>query len=353
MPRRRDDRWRPESWDAFAPSRPRAAEGGIRARSARGAFGRSWWAKRWIGWLEGLGLGARLARGRTYARQGQVLEITIEPGEVHARVQGSRATPYRVSIQVPPLGRAEWRQVATAIAAQSAFAARLLAGEIPQDIETAFQAAGVPLFPTGAQDLRTACSCPDWSNPCKHVAAVYYLIGEEIDRDPFLLFRLRGMPRDELFALLTATAAPAAPAQPATEPLPADPVAFWGVGATPFPLPDPAAPPIGLALLRRMGNLPFWRGARDMAEILEPAYARLQQGSAGWLAGEAAWSTAAEAQGEVRPQERVTGAGRPAGKSRDRARLEADLRAGVSAELLRARYDGRILRPILGRRRDG
>ena len=349
---RRSGWWGPDSGEFFAPSRPRAAEGGIRAQSTRGAFGKSWWAKRWLSWLEGLGLGARLARGRTYARRGQVLEVVIEPGVVRARVQGSRATPYRVTIHVPPLDPPEWRRVGAAIAARAAFSAKLLGGQMPDDIEEAFTASGIPLFPLPKADLRTDCSCPDWSNPCKHVAAVYYLIGEEIDRDPFLLFRLRGMPRDGLVALLADSGAAAGEAEPevGAEPLPTDPAAFWR-GTAPAPASPPPTPvpggAIGLALVRRMGNLPFWRAVQPMTEALEPAYVIAARRAPQWLDGEAGPAARPAAGGGRTAPARGAA---PGGKSRDRAALTADLQAGVPEETLRARYDGRILRPFLGAR---
>jgi len=177
----------------FPPSRPREAKGGIRAHSKRGAFGESWWARRWISVLEDFDLGARLGRGRSYARRGQVLDVVIERGLVEARVQGSRLAPYKVSIKVKTISGAQWKRASAALAREARFAAKLLAFEMPEDVEKAFEGAGLSLFPERRKDLTTECSCPDWSNPCKHVAAVYYLLGEEFDRDPFLLFRLRGL----------------------------------------------------------------------------------------------------------------------------------------------------------------
>src|SRR5207253_860927 len=114
------------------PSRPREAKGGIKAQTKRGAFGESWWAKRWIGVLESFQLGARLNRGRSYARGGQVLSIEIEPGVVQAKVQGSRPTPYSISIETKVLAVQDWEKLADALAAQALFAAKLLAGEMPQ-----------------------------------------------------------------------------------------------------------------------------------------------------------------------------------------------------------------------------
>jgi len=272
---------RPRFPDGFPPSRPREAKGGIRARSRRGAFGRSWWARRWIAVLEGLELGGRLGRGRAYARRGQVLSIVIDKGRVEAAVQGSRPEPYRVTLQGETLSGAAWRRVAAALAGEVRFAASLLAGEMPPDVEDAFNAAGLSLFPARREDLRTACSCPDWSNPCKHVAAVYYLLGEEFDRDPFLIFRLRGLDRDELIRLLDRAAA-TAPAPPptagvaesgTTEPLSAQPSDFWrGRDLPDGLLGEVDGPPVTAALLGRLGQFPFWRGRQPLAEALAPAY---------------------------------------------------------------------------------
>ncbi|MBN1944445.1 MAG: SWIM zinc finger family protein [Bradymonadales bacterium] len=201
--RRRRDYWSYyDDYPRYTPSSPIPTKGGIKARSKRGAFGESWWARRWIAVLESFHIGARLSRGRNYARQGQVTEIDIVEGMVTAKVQGSRAKPYKVTIRIKTLGPEEWTRVARAMGGEALLVAKLLAGEMPQEIETVFQQAGLSLFPSRSQDLQTDCSCPDWSNPCKHIAAVYYLIGEEFDRDPFLLFKIRGLDRSGLLALL-------------------------------------------------------------------------------------------------------------------------------------------------------
>jgi uncharacterized Zn finger protein len=134
-----------------------------------------------------------------------VLSIDIAKGVVTAKVQGSRPKPYDVTIKVKVLAPAEWQQLLQALSGQALYAAKLLAGEMPHDIEHVFEEARLSLFPQKLQDLTTECSCPDWSNPCKHIAAVYYLLGEEFDRDPFLLFQLRGLGRDELLLRLGET----------------------------------------------------------------------------------------------------------------------------------------------------
>ncbi len=265
----------------FPPrSRPRQAKGGIKAQTKKGQqFGQTWWAKRWLDVLEGFHLGGRLARGRAYARDGQVLSIDVGTGSVKARVQGSRPKPYEVRIDVDVLTKQEWAKVIEGLASQAVYVAKLLAGEMPQDVEEVFQRAGLSLFPEREQDLSTDCSCPDWSNPCKHVAAVYYLLGEEFDRDPFLLFRLRGLGRDELLRRLggAAQAGPAAEAEKGQpgEPLPADAASFWGAAALPADVcGEMRTPPVSGAWLRRLGPFPFWRGERPLIEALEQTYGR-------------------------------------------------------------------------------
>ena len=289
--------------DFYPRSRPRAAKGGIKAQSNRGGFGQSWWAKRWIAVLESFNIGARLGRGRSYARRGQVLSVDVGEGSVEARVQGSRPKPYEVAIQVKVLSADDWSRLVEALAAQALFAAKLLAGEMPQDIEKVFEDAGLSLFPEKLGDLKTSCSCPDYSNPCKHIAAVYYLLGEEFDRDPFLLFRLRGLSREDLMARLgkaapsaeagtVAAEAPAA-ATPA-EALPAEPGAFWSAGELPDDLfGEVQAPPVSAAWPKRLGNFPFWRGGARFLEALEPVYRQASRQGLATFRGE----TAAEEEG--------------------------------------------------------
>ncbi|MFZ6030205.1 MAG: SWIM zinc finger family protein [Chloroflexota bacterium] len=186
----------------FTPSTLIATEDGIKARSQRGTFAKNWWADRWIKALERLVDSGRLSRGRSYARKGQVLSIEETKNGVTARVQGSRRTPYKITIQLASLTDTQWEKVIDALAEQAIFTAQLLAGEMPQDIEDAFTATGVSLFPSKRADLTTECSCPDYANPCKHVAATHYILGERFDEDPFLLFRLRGRNQEEILQAL-------------------------------------------------------------------------------------------------------------------------------------------------------
>ncbi len=176
----------------FKPTKAIETKNGIKAQSKRGAFAKNWWAQRWIAALERLVDSGRLARGRSYARKGQVLSIDETKDGIAARVQGSVRTPYKIGIRINHLTEAEWDRVIDALAEQAIFTAQLLAGEMPQDIEQAFEKAKVSLFPSNRRDLQTDCSCPDPANPCKHIAATHYILGERFDEDPFLIFRLRG-----------------------------------------------------------------------------------------------------------------------------------------------------------------
>jgi uncharacterized Zn finger protein len=270
----------------FKRSTPREARGGIKAQSKRGGFGQSWWAKRWITVLESFDIGARLGRGRSYARSGQVLSIEIDKGMVRAKVQGSRPTPYHVEIEIKTLSATDWKKLAEALSREALFAAKLLGGEMPPDIERTFKATGLSLFPEKSRDLKTSCSCPDWSNPCKHIAAVYYLLGEEFDRDPFLIFKLRGTDKETLIKMLRpATPRPRAiqkksdtkrgSAQKQEDLLTSEVSKFWN-GEN---LPDdffgevsiPSAP---AALPKKLGTFPFWRGRERFLDAMETIYSK-------------------------------------------------------------------------------
>ncbi|WP_413644638.1 SWIM zinc finger family protein [Micromonospora sp. RTP1Z1] len=180
----------------FGP--PRRVEGGLRARSTRGAIGQSWWSRRFLEVLESFALGTRLTRGRSYARRGQVLRLDITPGLVTAAVQGSRPDPYPVRIALPAYPAEVWARIEAELAGQAFFSARLLAGDLPAELEELFAAAGAPLFPSIVDELTQRCGCPDFAVPCKHLAATFYLLAEAFDADPFQLLHWRGRSRAEL-----------------------------------------------------------------------------------------------------------------------------------------------------------
>jgi len=280
-------RWRDNDyWDYYEPSRPIKVEGGIKAKSERGEIGSTWWSKRWIEVLESFSMGTRLTRGRSYARQGQVISIDIEPGVVKAKVQGSRPKPYNIKIQLRPLSDQDWEEATEAMAAQAIFAAKLLAGEMPTNIEEAFHAVKLSLFPTAAKDLVTDCSCPDWANPCKHIAAVYYLLAERFDEDPFLIFKLRGRTKDEIIQALREKRTETLPVESAAPSASDDSIqaddgfllednldTFWqeGEGLDSFTV-NPTAPEVDKAILKRLGDAPFTIEGHTIAALLARAY---------------------------------------------------------------------------------
>ena len=249
----------------FKPTRPIATQEGIKARSQRGSFTKNWWATRWIEALERLVDSGRLTRGRSYARKGQVLSIEETKTGIAARVQGSRRTPYKVTIQMVALTDAQWDTVMDSLSEQAIFTAQLLAGEMPQDIEQAFQTAGVSLFPTRSTDLTTNCSCPDWANPCKHVAATHYILGERFDEDPFLLFRLRGRTQEQILQGLRERRAGQDIADDEENEEPEDIIPledtlgnYWELGQSLEPFSVAIRPPvIEIPLLKRLGEPAF------------------------------------------------------------------------------------------------
>lgn len=268
-----------DHYSYYPSTRAISVADGIKARSQRGDFAKNWWAQRWIEALERLMDSGRLSRGRSYARKGQVLSIEEKKASIEARVQGSRRTPYRVSIQIAPLDDASWERVIDRLAEQAVFAADLLAGVMPAGIEAAFEQASASLFPARAKDLQTDCSCPDYANPCKHIAAVYYILGERFDEDPFLLFRLRGRTQEQVLAGLRARRAgqmeafeeDEADEQETAAPLEDCLEAFWE-GAPLEDVPVHIRPPeVEMPLLKRVGEASFAPHA-GMETLLRPVY---------------------------------------------------------------------------------
>lgn len=288
----------------FERSSPIETDEGLKARSQRGQFGKNWWATRWIGAMERLVDPGRLTRGRAYARKGQVLSIeekgsSRKPG-VEAWVQGSRPKPYKVTIWLEPLEDQAWERVLDALAEQALFAAQLLAGEMPAEIEQVFEQAGASLFPARPGDLSTHCSCPDYANPCKHVAATHYILGERFDEDPFLLFRMRGRSHEQILEGLRQRQAGADSGEQ-DESEPDDPVAvpleeilagqdglarFWGVDQDLEGFSVTIRPPaVEMPLLKRLGD-PAFLPSDSLQVLLKPAYQEITQAAIAAAHGE-------------------------------------------------------------------
>ena len=161
---------------------------------------REWWSQKWLELLDSYRFKKRLERARNYSRQGNVLNIEFKGAKVLARVQGSEPEPYKVSLSIDHFTEEEWGYVIETMSQRAIFAAKLLAGEMPQNIEEVFTANGLSLFPFTLSDVHSKCSCPDKANPCKHIGAVYYQLGDRFSEDPFVLFQLRGRTKEQIIS---------------------------------------------------------------------------------------------------------------------------------------------------------
>jgi uncharacterized Zn finger protein len=226
-----------------------------------------------------MGLGGRLQRGRTYARKGQVISLEVTAGTATAQVQGSQVRPYRVHVGIAAFGELEWARLERVLAASAWYSAKLLSGEMPEDIEDVFAAEGLSLFPAAAGELSMDCSCPDWGVPCKHIAAVFYLLAESFDEDPFRILAWRGRQRADLLANLQAARSdggPAAgPAGHSGTPLAECLDSYFAMAGALVP---PAPPATGSgSVLSQLPDTGLTVQGRSLAELLESAYARFQE----------------------------------------------------------------------------
>lgn len=273
-------------WYERAPKKP-PPERGIRMKKA----GTTWWGQRWIEALESVlrGDSGRLARGRTYARAGRTHDLVVKRGKVTAKVTGSRATPYDITIELTELDDAAWTKAIGGMAAKAQFSAELLAGQMPQEIDEVFREAGASLFPKQRADLKTSCSCPDWGDPCKHVAATHYVLGEALDRDPFLLFELRGRTKERVLEALRAARGGASEttskrggrskAAPPSAAVEAPTVKLGKLKAADYDKPRAPLPALHFrfdepvthgAVLRQLGAPAAWEGEAGPADVLAP-----------------------------------------------------------------------------------
>lgn len=271
-------------------------------------FGRTWWGQRFIAALEQFTDPVRLGRGRSYASGGRILDHAVAHGTVKARVRGSinpyygvyKEPVYQTTIAIAPIAAANWTQVIRRIASRADLVTKLLQQEMPDAIEEVFAAMDLHLLPHSRRDFATTCSCPDDANPCKHIAGVCYLLAADLDRDPFLLFALRGLSRDDLHAELIRSplgqilASALTADEPAVVPttsyhtLPTKEVVgatashreFW-TGAQ--RLPPPVALPrvrVPALLVKKQGDYPpFWHQDTSFIDVMEELYDRVRSKS--------------------------------------------------------------------------
>ncbi|MGC3982570.1 MAG: hypothetical protein QM808_15080 [Steroidobacteraceae bacterium] len=250
--------------------------------------GMTWWGQRWIEALErsSRDVVARLGKGRAYARDGHVHGLKIVPGKISAVVSDDELDSFNVTLSLEAFDAKTWQQIMLAMSQQALFAAQLLNGEMPRDIDRLFRSCGKSLFPANSHDIDADCGCDDWSSPCKHVAATHYVLGEALDRDPFLLFELRGRSKEQVLAGLNqlrahggadVTTAPAMPEPAATT---AQAVPLSSLSMHNFERGNEALPALSFnfdsnstpgALLRSLGKPASWSGHEAPQDLFGPA----------------------------------------------------------------------------------
>jgi uncharacterized Zn finger protein len=248
------------------------------------SFSRTWWGQKFIDALESFTDSGRLSRGRSYARGNKVKSFEIQDGIVKAQVRGSvnpyfgvyKEPLYKTVVEIQPISAAKWAAAIALIASKASYISKLLLNEMPDMIEDAFLTLGLNLLPRKRSEFKTSCSCPDYGDPCKHVAGVCYLLAAEFDRDPFLVFELRGLSKTALQAEL------------AKSPLG---IALSAELSTQATTPDPVAsyytPPQTTALLPKTSLKEFWQGAKRFStlpesppQVMVPAILVKKQGDA-------------------------------------------------------------------------
>jgi len=269
-------------------------------------FTRTWWGNRFIQALEAFTDPNRLERGRAYARNGKIIEYQLKNGKIQAKVRGSvnpyfgvyKEPLYQITIEIAEIGKADWLKIIAHLATKAGFVSRLLINEVPNNIEAAFAAVHLHLLPHSRKDFKTSCSCPDYENPCKHIAGVYYLVAARLDEDPLLLFELRGLARDELqqelrkFPLgqvlsstLKTEQIPLVPVKSLyTRPKLVLPPAmteirdFWvGKKRLPQTVTLPTTVSVPAILIKKGGDYPpFWKKETSFVELMEEFYERVR-----------------------------------------------------------------------------
>lgn len=276
------------------PANPRKVRGGLKLASQTGRFPESWPAQRWMRLVESAAPGESLVEGLAYATQGQTRRMNTEPGRVAGAIQGRVYTAYETSIPVAPFTHEQWDQVVRAMTEQAGYAAKLLAGDLPSNIEDVFSPLGLHLFPSDAAEVVPTCTCREALKPwCKHACCLAYLAAERFAHDPFLIFTLRGLPREELLERLRqhrtvagsslGTVPVYTPRVPGASDVPAKPLEalvgrFWEAGPDLDALDLPIEPPVvSHPLLRRLGQSPFPSGRFPLVGLLATCYEVISQ----------------------------------------------------------------------------
>lgn len=269
-------------------------------------FSRTWWGDRFIQALEAFTDDNRLKRGRSYARGGKVKSFEIEKNKITAKVRGSvnayfgvyKEPTYNIDIEITPIAKTRWSEVIQRLSSKASIISRLLLNEVPENIEDTFDDLGLHLLPHSSKDFKTNCSCPDYANPCKHIAGVYYLVASQLDNNPWLLFELRGLSKAELQgklaesplgkALSSELSVKEIPVEPSTsfytklekQSLSQMPNAreFWlGTKRLPSNVDVATGNSVSAILIKKQGDFPdFWHKDTSFIETMEELYQRVK-----------------------------------------------------------------------------
>lgn len=269
-------------------------------------FSRTWWGKRFIEALEKFSDPARLGRGRSYASGGRILDYKIDHNKITATVRGSvnpyfgvyKEPKYKTAIEITPIGSANWSKAIKHLSSKASFVSKLLMNEVPDNIEAAFSDLGLHLLPHSQKDFKTTCSCPDWANPCKHIAGVYYLVASQLDHNPFLLFELRGLSKQALQAELVksplgkvlseeltaqevgleSSISYYTPLEKVAVTEKINPREFWlGTKRLPQTLEGTSSVSLPAILIKKQGDFPaFWKKDMSFIAVMEELYGRVK-----------------------------------------------------------------------------
>lgn len=273
----------------------------------------TWWGQRFVAALEECGDRNRLQRGRSYAKSAKIKSLEIKNGKILAQVRGSvnpyfnvyKEPLYDIEIELAPITPEQWSTVIARLTSKASLISRLLLNEMPDSIEEPFQALGLHLLPHDFSAVYTRCSCPDWGDPCKHIAGVFYRLALQLDQDPFLLFELRGLSRESLATELGKSSLGQAlmaelqaevrspvvcesyyTRPQLTAPTPDSTLHDFWQGHEPLPstITPPQEPLIAAILIKKMGDNPsFWHRNNSFVAVMAELYDRVRTKNKGCL----------------------------------------------------------------------
>ncbi|MDX2130616.1 MAG: hypothetical protein SFY69_01025 [Planctomycetota bacterium] len=280
---------------------PRRVRGGVKLPGGVLEGPVLWAGQRWMRVIESVAPGTAMVEGLEYAKEGQTKRLTISPGKIEGLVQGRSDRPYVTQISMSVLPEASWERVVRLMGEGAIYAAKLLAGELPTNIEDALGPLDLRLFPVEPKELTASCTCdvhraavhdgqPEGATSdarwCKHACCVGYLVAQRLAVEPYLMFALRGLDGAELLERLReqrtmASAGERAPVYaqhvPAISETPGEPLetvidTFWDAPASLREIEIPMGPPpVSHPLLRRLGPSPL-QGTFPMVGLLASCY---------------------------------------------------------------------------------